>query len=71
MRPGEERTREELAVVEVGEWAGDGAGALADAGSATLVGLDAGEVAGEAGATREPVLPTHAPACLARAVVIA
>jgi hypothetical protein len=55
----------------VGEWAGDGAGALADAGSATLVGLDAGEVAGEAGATREPVLPTHAPACLARAAVIA
>ena len=47
---------------------GDGVGAvaLAGAGGAALVRLDAGEAAGEAGAAGAPVLPWLLPALLAR-----
>lgn len=58
-------------VVEVGERDGVGAGALAGAGGAALVGLDAGEAAGEAGAARAPVLPWLLAALLARAPLLA
>lgn len=64
-------TGEELVVVEVGERDGVGAGALAGAGGAALVGLDAGEAAGEAGAARAPVLPWLLAALLARAPLLA
>jgi hypothetical protein len=64
-------TREELVVVEVGERDGVGAGALAGAGGAALVGLDAGEAAGEAGAAGAPVLPRLLPALLARSALLA
>jgi hypothetical protein len=64
-------TREELVVVEVGERDGVGAGALAGAGGAALVGLDAGEAAGEAGAAGAPVLPRLLTALLARSALLA
>ena len=63
-------TGEELVVVELGERDGDGAGALAGAGGAALVGLHAGEAAGEAGAARAPVLPRLLPALLAWGTLI-
>ena len=55
-------TGEELVAVQLGERDGDGAGALAGAGGAALVGLHAGEAVGEAGAARAPVLPWLLPA---------
>jgi hypothetical protein len=64
-------TREELVVVEVGERDGVGAGALAGAGGAALVGLHAGEAAGQAGAAGAPVLPRLLPALLARSALLA
>ena len=59
-------TGDELVVVKLGEGDGVGAGALAGAGGAALVRLDAGEAAGEAGAAGAPVLPWLLPALLAR-----
>ena len=66
----ESGTREELGAVELGERDGDGAGALAEAGGAALVGLHAGEAAGEAGAARALVLPRLLPALLARGTLL-
>lgn len=59
-------TREELVVVELEGRDGVGAGALDGAGGAALVGLDAMEVAGEAGAAEAPALPRMLSALLAR-----
>lgn len=58
-------TGDELVVVELGERDGVSAGALAGAGGPALVGLDAGEAAGEASAAGAPVLPRLLPALLA------
>lgn len=67
----EELTGEELVVVEAGERDGVGAGALAGAGGAALVRLDAGEAAGEARAAGAPVLPWLLPALLTRGPLLA
>ena len=63
---GRRRTGDELVVVEAGERDGVSAGALARAGGAALVGLHAGEAAGEAAAPGAPVIPWLLPALLAR-----